>query len=815
MKKEKDILLYFNYIALLLCVFFAVYLYFAFNQKHLWLFGAAGLLFALSASLVKKDNYTAAFFIFIASSNLLMLCFDIGYQSEVSAYVFYFPLVLSNFLITSHEKIIQRTAALGFTFLCIVLTNFTTLTPRLAESIIDPQNVKIISAFNLFIGLISSVVILYVISYFNSTSEKNLLQKKEELLLAEKRWNYALSNNQEGVWDLNILTKDIYFSPQLKKMLGYTDEEIKPSQSEWQRLIHLDDIDNSRALLRKHIEGESNKFETVYRLLCKDGTYKWIYCTGRICEYDNKQNPIRIIGTHTDITERKVVQDTLLRSQQLLNSINQNISEGIYRQEKNGKLVYLNKSFVSLFGYLSADEILRLNTPFIFKDEIDKKILADELEKNGFFSNKEIRFIKKDGAFFWGLISCRLINDEKGVQFYDGAIRDITQIKQIEQELIIAKNVAEKASIAKSEFLSNMSHEIRTPMNSVIGISNILLEEDPRADQLENLNLLKFSAETLLGLINNILDFSKIESGKIELEEIPIDINVLVNSIIQSHTIEAKQKSIDLNYTSVVTGIYLTDPTYLSQILNNLLSNAIKFTENGYVKLTVSVVDYTFETSTLYFSIKDTGIGIDENKLPLIFDSFAQENRDTTRMYGGTGLGLTITKRLLEMMDSNIEVLSEKGKGSTFSFKLKLHKSSDIFKKQIEYKGNELDGMNVLLVEDNQMNVLLIKKILTRWKANIDIANSGNIAIQNVRNKKYDLILMDLHMPEMDGYETTKNIKSTNPDIPIFAITADAFSETKAKALATGMCDFITKPFNPDELYTKIAKLRAEPLKTK
>ena len=360
-----------------------------------------------------------------------------------------------------------------------------------------------------------------------------------------------------------------------------------------------------------------------------------------------------------------------------------------------------------------------------------------------------------------------------------------------------------------------MSHEIRTPMNAVIGLTHLLLQENPRQDQLDNLQTLKFSAENLLSLINDILDFSKIEAGKIEFEKISFKLIDLVNSIKHSMQYKAEEKGIKLKL-EVDEGIPANvkgDPTRLAQVLNNLVSNAVKFTSKGYVKVSIRNLGQDGEGIKLRFSVRDTGIGIPEKKLSSIFESFSQASSSTTREYGGTGLGLAITKKLLELCGSTIEVKSKENVGTEFAFDLRLELPDSSEKVAKTYVTEDLAEQNwsgnILLAEDNKVNVKIACKFLKKWGLEVDVAENGLVAVELAKNKKYDLVLMDLQMPVMDGYEATKRIRGMYPDIPIIALTASALLEVKAEAIAAGMSDYASKPFNPTELRKKINQFLA------
>jgi signal transduction histidine kinase/ActR/RegA family two-component response regulator len=391
----------------------------------------------------------------------------------------------------------------------------------------------------------------------------------------------------------------------------------------------------------------------------------------------------------------------------------------------------------------------------------------------------------------------------------------IEKAKELETELISAKDVAEKAAMAKSQFLSVMSHEIRTPMNAVIGFTHLLIHQDPKPEQLEFLNFLKFSAENLLVLINDILDFNKIEAGKIEFESVDFSVKDLISNIRLALLQKANEKDIkiklmlDHDLPNAVIG----DPVRLGQILTNLISNAVKFTNAGKVTITASLAKHDNEYSTIDFEVADTGIGIIPEKLDYIFDSFSQASSDTTRKFGGSGLGLTITKRLLQMLGSDIFVESEFGKGSVFTFSLTFKNSTKHINKIISsddfYTLQSLKGTKLLIAEDNQINVILAKEFMKQWNVECDVAENGQIALSLVQTNNYDMVLMDLQMPEMDGYQTTIAIRELEGDkyrdLPIIALTASAMLDIQDKAFTVGMNDYISKPFNPNELHRKIA----------
>lgn len=387
--------------------------------------------------------------------------------------------------------------------------------------------------------------------------------------------------------------------------------------------------------------------------------------------------------------------------------------------------------------------------------------------------------------------------------------------KRAEQNLIIAKQKAEEAAKAKQQFLSTMSHEIRTPLNAVLGMTHLLIQANPRSDQMEYLNALKFSGENLLVLINDILDFSKIESGMVFFEQADFKLKEIINGIKQSFLFRTEEKGItfEVNVDPELPDSIVGDPVRLNQVLTNLIGNAIKFTEKGSITVDLTLKQKTTENVEIEFSVSDTGIGIPKDKLANIFESFKQAGTDTTRKYGGTGLGLAITKKLIELQNSEIFVESRIGKGSKFYFSLNFPKSKiKPEHKPVEIKESykQLEGSNILVAEDNEINFIIAKKLLEKWGAKVDHAENGNVTIDMISKKNYDVVLMDLHMPELNGYEASKIIHTSenvkNKNIPIIALTASVMVDIQQKIEEVGITDYILKPLNPKELYEKVLR---------
>lgn len=397
-------------------------------------------------------------------------------------------------------------------------------------------------------------------------------------------------------------------------------------------------------------------------------------------------------------------------------------------------------------------------------------------------------------------------------------IERTSEIEASRQQLIKAKEVAERSTQAKSLFLSNMSHEIRTPLNGIISITDIMLHEAGEENISDMLNTVKYSADHLLGIINDILDFSKIESGKVTFENIKFNLKTLLDNLVKVMKFKAEEKNLSfyLELDDDVPEFIIGDKVKLNQILTNLIGNAFKFTLKGFVKIKVSCIEKpAHEKVKLLFSVQDSGIGIPTDKIDSIFQSFTQSAQSITRKFGGTGLGLTITKRLVELQGGEIRVDSKEGVGSNFEVIISTKYASQddkAMKSEVKVVRDSLIGKNVLVVEDNQVNQFVAVKILKSWGVNTRICENGLEATKLLSHENFDLVLLDLHMPVMDGYEACTIIRNKasmvlNHEVPVIALSADAFTDNKQKIFDVGMDDFSTKPINQNELYGKMHKL--------
>ncbi len=524
--------------------------------------------------------------------------------------------------------------------------------------------------------------------------------------------------------------------------------------------------------------------------------------------------------------QRSIAEKEIIENNSRLNAILESTKNLIYAVDKDLKLISFNSSFkenvehlLKLHGIVKSDISLH-DLPIAY----DRKtsIIANVnrcLKGEQFQVLEQVSFSNAVSEIPWYETTFNPIINEHG-EVTGVAIfsQDVTENKKFEYELLEARNAAIAAAKTKSEFLSNMSHEIRTPMNAIIGLSELLLEEGYTGSTLENLKSIKYSADNLLVIINDILDFSKIEAGKITFESIDFDIRHRMNELKRTFDYRAHEKGLEyeVKVEDEVPPALIGDPYRLNQILFNLVGNALKFTAKGRVTVHVSLEQHAGSIVYVRFNVIDSGIGIPKDKQDKIFESFTQANADTTRKYGGTGLGLAITKNLTLLQGGSIDLQSEVGNGTRFSVIIpySLGHKEIIEDNQVNINNivHDLSKVNILLVEDNAMNQFVAKQFFKKWNNNVLVANNGAEAIEFLeQHDNIDIVLMDLQMPEMSGFQAAEIIRADhekikNTQIPIIALSADAFIETRRKVIEAGMNDFVTKPFKPEELYHKIIK---------
>ncbi len=510
----------------------------------------------------------------------------------------------------------------------------------------------------------------------------------EQLKISEERLGFALAASNDGIWDWNLRDNSTYCNNAYFQMLGYELGELpQDANSHWIQLLHPE---HRAHIVRQAQQELQNKgfYEMEFQMRAKDGSYKWILSRAKVVERDASGQPVRAVGTHTDLTARK----------------------------------------------------------------------------------------------------------------------------ELELALLAAKEQAEAANLSKSTFLANMSHEIRTPMNAILGMSHLLQRELNQPDQLDKLDKITYASKHLLSLINDILDLSKIEAERLQIEETPINVAALLDHAYSMMAERARGKGLRFSKElddALAAMPLLGDPLRIGQILINYLGNAIKFTDAGEISLKACLLTQSAEHIEVRFEVRDTGIGLDDEQQARVFEAFEQGQSSTTRKYGGTGLGLTISRHLANMMGGTVGVTSIKGSGSTFWFTVKL--KFDRNPRSVLLATDTADfrrEATILLVEDNEINQEVAKELLETTGLTVELANHGAEALNMVKNRRYDLILMDMHMPIMDGLEATRLVRQLPncQTLPIIAMTANAFQEDRQECLNAGMNDFLAKPVDPDMLFAMLSR---------
>lgn len=564
-------------------------------------------------------------------------------------------------------------------------------------------------------------------------------------------------------------------------------------------------IENARELTQ-----QKQSFTVDLLAYRKDKQPIWlsIYNTVVLDDDGKVETEVEII---IDITEKKKAEEEL----QILSLVASKTNAGVTITNEKGEITWVNEALEDLVGYSLNELSGKMLGDLLSSPDTDKKLILEArqkaLDKKGY--NIEVLAHKKDGTQIWlAVTNTPILNMQGQLERQVELIHDITQRKQVEQEMLEAREQALQLSEAKEMFLSVMSHEIRTPLNAVIGMTHLLLDNNPKVSQIDDLNILKFSGENLLNIINDILDFTKIETGNLQLEAIPFDLHTLFVDIINSLQVNAAKKGnlLTLIYDDQIPEQLLGDKTRLYQIIVNLLGNAIKFTDKGKIDVRVKLAKVNKEKAVIDFEIKDSGIGIPKDKQSYIFETFTQARTDISRKYGGTGLGLAITKRLLKLYQSEIAVESTEGKGTTFSFSIAFNRLGNQQKPaEVMVKPSLFTNKKILVVDDNEVNILIAKRFLSKWGLIIDFASNGEEAINKIVNNIYDLVFMDIRMPGIDGFEATRIIREIPgdyyKDIPIIALTASTLHNEHMKFKESGMNGHILKPFNPEEIKEVLA----------
>ncbi|MCX6216826.1 PAS domain S-box protein [Spirosoma sp.] len=768
-------------------------------------------------------------------------------------------------------------------------------------------------------------------------------QQQAELRRVEQRWKFALEGFGDAVWELNLQTREIIRSVRYREILGYTLEEFPDVVEVWMDKLHPQDRQNlTDPDMSLYLSGARKNHITEYRLLAKDGTYKHFLDKGRVFSYSEDGKPLLMIGTSTDITHQKNIEDALRTSAHRLSNLIADFQEGILLEDENRAIVLVNQQFCNMFSVpLKPDELVGVDcsgmaeqSKGFFKEQDafvtrvnqllqeQKLVIGEEIsladgrtferdyipifidgvyaghlwkytditkrkhaEDAAFYLNEKyqriienmnlglievdseerivytnqsfcamsgyepdeligqvatdillkgqnIQFMKeknesrlkgnvdayevsiknKRGDAMWWLVSGAPLYSQSGQVIGSTGIHlDITKQKQLESELRVAKQEAEHSARVKELFLANMSHEIRTPMNAILNLGQQITKTSLTEHQQFFIGMINTAASNLLVIINDILDFSKIEAGELSLEHINFDLADLIEQAVLVMTHDAEKKGLVIS-TEVSPGLpptLLGDPFRINQILLNLIGNSVKFTNAGSVHIQCDSKKVA-GNQLIALSVADTGIGIAPEFLSNLFTKFTQEDGSIGRRYGGSGLGMSITKQLVDLMGGTIDVKSEKNKGTTVTVKLSLpigKNENDVNQKQTTPNEDLLQTKRILLVEDNAMNRLVVTTILKPYGITIVEETNGYNAVERLRKETFDIVLMDVQMPVMDGLEATRITREEiSKSLPIIALTASVIRSEKEECFNVGMNDFLAKPFEGKELVNMLMK---------
>ena len=660
-------------------------------------------------------------------------------------------------------------------------------------------------------ALIVYLLSIYFINQYAKKTRKLQLALENANVLRKKKLNrleLLISSIQVGIWERDVFENTQYWSPQFYQILGFEEKEIPGTAESFQSRVHPQDLplllEASETAIRHNIP------KTVeIRVKKKSGEYIWIEATGNAKRNEAGKTELLIAGI-LDINNKKVLENQLIsfvnKAPAAIAMLDENLTYIAYSDQW---LLLCELSDQSLINKHHYEVLTNL-------DDQQKKIYERCLHGES-FSVDSAPFVRKDG-------SLRFLKWEINPWYADqnkiGGIilfaEDVTDILQQKEYLISQKEAAERLTEIKTEFLSTMSHEIRTPLNGIIGIAEILKAESHLPSQENYLDILTTSCQNLHSLVNNVLDINKLELDKFELHPLFIDFQDFIKSILHTHRHLAQQKGISLHLflDDTIPSIIKTDKIRLAQVLNNLLSNAIKFTHQGSVSLSIRKTKQTTQSISLQFEIIDSGIGISKKDLAKLFDPYQQAVDHPSKQSVGTGLGLYLSKKIIEKMNGKVSIQSEKGKGTTLAFEL-LTEFGERNNLDAEVSMNQVHTVrfssHILIVEDNKVNQLIFERFLDPTGITIDFADSGSQAIKKIESNRYDLVLMDIQLPDMTGIECVQwirnKLKISTKKLPILAVTADITTERKEEILATGLQQILYKPINKSELITALSNV--------
>jgi len=635
--------------------------------------------------------------------------------------------------------------------------------------------------------------ITHFIGYISDFTEQISLQ--QELQESEHRWKLAIEGSGEGVWDWNMLDQTLYLSSKWKAIIGYENHELRHHIDEWKSRIHPDDLTQISIDLQAHIDGHKKLYKNEHRLKCKDGSYRWVLAKGLITNRDSTGTPLRMIGTHSDIDQSKKNQEAIIKAEMKFHTLFEESLDGITLLDiKSQKFIEFNCKAYQMYGY-TQEEFANITPKDLEIIETPEEIIQrqhriltrgwDQFTTQHHTKSGEIKHISvnvKTIAF-----------DERPLLYV--SFHDISDEVMLRQTLIEHKERAEKANVAKSEFLANMSHEIRTPLNGIIGLTDFVLNSDITTTQHDYLSKVQHSSHALLRILNDILDYSKIEAGKLDILANEFKLDQLLQNISNLFGFKIHEKGLEFNFSidPNIPNHLIGDLLRLTQVLNNLVGNAIKFTTSGSIDITVRKTKIDKKSVALAFIIKDSGIGITKMDQKKLFKPFEQVDSSTTKEFGGTGLGLMISKKLINMMGGEIWLESKQGEGSTFGFELTLP-----YVKKPTFTPTLLHNKKILIIDNHLNNREYLQSTLHALQAQTTVVLNEDEALTLLNTQVFDFIMLD----SVDLIAKLNKAKIASSNI-ILMLTSynkvDALEQIKEKGVA--LYSILEKPFTLSSLY--------------
>jgi PAS domain S-box-containing protein len=689
----------------------------------------------------------------------------------------------------------------------------------------------------------------YFLSVARDISRRTALEA--DLKKRENQLWFALNEAMDGLWDWDTVSNEVFFSPQLKRMLGYGPDEMAPELATWSRNIHPDDAQRVQVLLRDHLEGRRARYEAQYRLRTRNGGWLWVMDRGRVCERDAAGAPTRVVGMVQDVTQEHEARQALQRSEAEQRTLIAALPDVVMRLDREGRHTYVSDNVSGLTDLPVAQILGRTHRELgfpeplcAFWDHAIESVFASGEPHESEFELPGTQGEADDEAAAPRCISWRVVPDrdaQGAVRSVLVVCRDVTARRRAEAELARhrdhleelvaertaalteAKATAEAANRAKSRFLAHMSHELRTPLGAIIGMTGLAREHSTDAQQREHLAKAEQASHHLLNLINDILDLSKIEAERMVLEEAPFRLDAVLDGLAHLTAHRAQQKGLGfvVELDPALAGRTLVgDPLRLKQVLLNLVDNAIKFTDQGQITVRARL-DGPAEGGRvpLRLAVQDSGIGIDAATGERLFTPFEQADNSTTRRYGGTGLGLAISRQLVRMMGGELSLRSTPGQGSEFELQVALPAGQGDGSESSPARAGRLrdtlerqhGGSLVLVADDDSVSREIAAALLRQAGLQVQLAQDGEEAVAMAAQRRYALILMDMQMPRLNGLDATRRIREGGAcrDVPVLALTANAFDEDRLRCLAAGMDDHLPKPIETAVLYAKLGELLA------